>query len=98
MKMGIQYVLSCSTVHVNLSVGFLFILLLIKLYINQNYIIILKCNINEITYLKLLYNNTIIHLLKQDNKKYNWHINKKNTDGLVNRLASNLVILNNQIW
>ena len=32
-------------------------------------------------------------LLKQDYKIYNWHSNK-NTDGLVNRLASNLVILN----
>ena len=32
-------------------------------------------------------------LLKQDYKKYNWHGNK-NTDGLVNRLASNLLTLN----
>ena len=31
--------------------------------------------------------------MKQHYKKYNWHSNK-NTDGLVNRLASNLVILN----
>ena len=33
--------------------------------------------------------------MKQDYKiqKYNWHSNK-NTDGLVNRLASNLAILN----
>ena len=31
--------------------------------------------------------------MKQDYKKYNWHSNK-NTGGLVNRLASNLVILN----
>ena len=32
-------------------------------------------------------------LLKQDYKKYNWHSNK-NTDMLVNRFASNMVILN----
>ena len=31
--------------------------------------------------------------MKQDYKKYNWHSNK-NTDGLVSRLASNFVILN----
>ena len=31
--------------------------------------------------------------MKQDYKKYNWHSNK-NTDGLVNRLASNMAILN----
>ena len=31
--------------------------------------------------------------MKRDYKKYNWHSNKT-TDGLVNRLASNLVILN----
>ena len=33
---------------------------------------------------------TIIHLTRL---QYNWH-NDKNTDGLLNRLASNLVILN----
>ena len=39
--------------------------------------------------------NTIIQyiLLKLDYNIYNWHSNT-NTDGLVNRLASNLVILN----
>ena len=31
--------------------------------------------------------------MKQDYNIYNWHSNK-NTDGLVNRLASNLIILN----
>ena len=50
------------------------------------------------SYLKSVNNiyNTIIQqyiLLKQDYKIYNWHSNK-NTDGLVNRLASNLIILN----
>ena len=38
-------------------------------------------------------NNTIIHFIETDYKIYNWHSNK-NTDGLVNWLASNLVILN----
>ena len=38
------------------------------------------------------YTHTYI-LLKQDYKKYNCHSNK-NTDGLVNRFASNMVILN----
>ena len=31
--------------------------------------------------------------MKQDYEKYNWRSNK-NTDGLVNRFASNMVILN----
>ena len=31
--------------------------------------------------------------MKQDYKIYNWHSNK-NTDGSVNRFASNMVILN----
>ena len=37
-------------------------------------------------------NNTIIRFIKT-RLQYNWH-NNKNGDGLVNRLASNLVILN----
>ena len=36
--------------------------------------------------------NSIIHFIEA-RLQYNWH-NNKNTDGLVNRLASNLVILN----
>ena len=39
----------------------------------------------------------VIHFMKQDYKKYNWHSNK-NTDGLVNRFASNMVILNEAAW
>ena len=39
-----------------------------------------------------LYNNTIINFI-ETRLQYNW-LNNKNTDGLVNRLASNLVILN----
>ena len=35
--------------------------------------------------------NTIIHFI-ETRLQYNWH-NNKNTDGLVNMLASNLVIL-----
>ena len=37
-------------------------------------------------------NNTIIHFI-ETRLLYNWH-NNENGDGLVNRLASNLVILN----
>ena len=37
-------------------------------------------------------NNTIIHFI-ETRLQYNWHSNK-NADGLVNRLASILVILN----
>ena len=40
----------------------------------------------------LIYINTIIHFIKTI-LQYNWH-NNKNTDGLVNRLASSLAILN----
>ena len=37
-------------------------------------------------------NNTIIHFI-ETRLQHNWY-NNKNADGLVNRLASNLVILN----
>ena len=37
-------------------------------------------------------NNTILHFI-ETRLQYNWH-NNKNADGLVNRLASNLIILN----
>ena len=37
-------------------------------------------------------NNTITHFI-ETRLQYNWH-NNKNADGLVKRLASNLVILN----
>ena len=42
----------------------------------------------------MLYNtiHKITHFI-ETRLQYNWH-NNKNTDGLVNRLASNLVILN----
>ena len=44
-----------------------------------------------------MYNNTIIHFI-ETRLQYNWY-NNKNTDGLVNRLASNLAILNQaHIW
>ena len=37
-------------------------------------------------------NDTIIHFI-ETRLQYNWH-NNKNADGMVNRLASSLVILN----
>ena len=40
----------------------------------------------------IYYNNTIIHFI-ETGLQYNWH-NNKHADGLVNRLASNLVVLN----
>ena len=40
--------------------------------------------------------DTIIHFI-ETRLQYNWH-NNKNAGGLVNRLASNLVILNQAHW
>ena len=40
----------------------------------------------------LIINNTIMHFI-ETRLQYNWH-NNKNGDGLVNRLTSNFLILN----
>ena len=41
-------------------------------------------------------NNTIAHFI-ETRLQYNWH-NNKNADGLVKRLASNFLILNQAYW
>ena len=54
-----------------------------------------KCessNSRGIRLLSVQYNNSIIHFI-ETRLQYNYH-NNKTADGLVNRLASNLVILN----
>ena len=58
---------------------------------NNNSLVYCNGCLNDI---KIRYNNnTIIHFIETRLLKYNWHSNKY-TDGLVNRLTSNLVILN----
>ena len=54
----------------------------------------LSCIIKNLLFLRQrrIYNYTIIHFI-ETRLQYNWH-NNKNADSLVNRLASNLVILN----
>ena len=54
----------------------------------------LSCIIKNLRFIRQLriYNYAIIHFA-ETRLQYNWH-NNKNADGLVNTLASNLVILN----
>ena len=92
--------LSCVTFSVDFSsVAINFILQsslhAIKHTLQSEYIeTILSCQRSEWA---KVYHNTMQYiqyiLLKQDYKIYNWHSNK-NTDGSVNRFASNMVILN----